>query len=51
MSSQNILINDSDQPMRSDFGILKLVDLEESHEAYRHGQDLVHPPICHLNRS
>jgi eukaryotic-like serine/threonine-protein kinase len=28
---ENILINDSDQPMLSDFGILKLVDLEESH--------------------
>jgi serine/threonine protein kinase len=28
---ENILINDADQPMLSDFGILKLVDLEESH--------------------
>jgi len=28
---ENILINDSDQPMLSDFGILKLVDVEESH--------------------
>lgn len=28
---ENILINDSDQPMLSDFGILKLVDMEESH--------------------
>ena len=28
---ENILINDSDQPMLSDFGILKLVDTEESH--------------------
>jgi eukaryotic-like serine/threonine-protein kinase len=28
---ENILINESDQPMLSDFGILKLVDLEESH--------------------
>jgi tRNA A-37 threonylcarbamoyl transferase component Bud32 len=28
---ENILINDSDQLMLSDFGILKLVDLEESH--------------------
>ncbi len=28
---ENILINDSDQPMLSDFGILKLVDIEESH--------------------
>jgi serine/threonine protein kinase len=28
---ENILINDSDQPMLSDFGILKLVDAEESH--------------------
>lgn len=28
---ENILINDSNQPMLSDFGILKLVDLEESH--------------------
>jgi len=27
---ENILINDSGQPMLSDFGILKLVDLEES---------------------
>lgn len=28
---ENILINDSGQPMLSDFGILKLVDVEESH--------------------
>ena len=28
---ENILINDSEQPMLSDFGILKLVDTEESH--------------------
>lgn len=28
---ENILINDSEQPMLSDFGILKLVDVEESH--------------------
>ena len=28
---ENILINDADQPMLSDFGILKLVDVEESH--------------------
>jgi eukaryotic-like serine/threonine-protein kinase len=28
---ENILINDADQPMLSDFGILKLVDIEESH--------------------
>ncbi|HLO27517.1 MAG TPA: protein kinase [Anaerolineales bacterium] len=28
---ENILLNDSDQPMLSDFGILKLVDVEESH--------------------
>ena len=28
---ENILINDANQPMLSDFGILKLVDVEESH--------------------